>query len=295
MASIHVATAAGIFGFGDGSEVALPDRDVTALAGDDGGWWALSGHSLLHRTPGTEWVDVATVEGPAPTCVRPTVHGVLIGTEEAHLLRMEGNSPTPVAGFEDAPGRDEWFTPWGGPPAVRSIAASGDVVHVNVHVGGILRTKDAGEWSPTIDIRSDVHEVIARGEDVVAATALGLATSPDGGDTWDFTDEGLHASYARAVALAGDQLLMTASLGPRGGRGGIYRRAMGSAEPFVKVHAGIPEWFPDNIDSGCVSADGELVAFGTADGHAYVSEDSGTSWEELAAGLPLVQAVVVAR
>ena len=128
---------------------------------------------------------------------------------------------------------------------------------------------------------------------MIAATAYGLAVSRDRGGSWLFTEDGLHASYARAVALAGDRILITASLGPRGGRGAIYRRSLDSSDPFEKVHTGLPEWFPDNIDSSCVSAAGELAAFGTADGRVYTTEDAGDSWSELAEGIPEVRGVVV--
>jgi hypothetical protein len=294
MAQVHIATASGLFTVGDSSGVDLADRDVGAIAADDGSWWAIGGRSILRGAPGAGWDKVATVDGRVLGCIRPTAHGVFVGTDEAHLLRLDETGVDPVQGFEDAPGRDDWYTPWGGPPAVRSIAASEGSVHVNVHVGGILHSDDGRTWSPTIDIHSDVHEVIARGDTVIAATAYGLALSGDRGGSWEFTDDGLHASYSRAVALAGDRVLITASLGPRGGRGAIYRRALEGSDPFQKVHTGLPEWFPDNIDSGCVSAAGAVAAFGTTDGRAYVTEDAGDSWTEVAGDLPEVRAVVVA-
>jgi hypothetical protein len=293
MALVHLATASGLFTFGDRSGVDLEDRDIAAIATDDGGWWAIAGNSILRGAPGSGWDEVATTEGRAPNCIRPTIHGVFVGTDRAHLLRVDGATVIPVEGFEDAPGRDDWYTPWGGPPAVRSIATSEGAVHVNVHVGGILSSGDGREWSPTIDIHSDVHEVIASGDILIAATAFGLAVSPDRGGSWEFTEDGLHASYARAVALAGDQVLMTASLGPRGGRGAIFRRPLHGSEPFERIHTGLPEWFPDNLDSGCVSARDNVAAFGTSDGRAYVSEDRGAAWNELAHDLPEVRAVVV--
>jgi len=62
------------------------------------------------------------------------------------------------------------------------------VLLANVHVGGIPRSVDGGvTWQPTIDIDSDVHEVRAhpkRRGTVVAAAAVGLCTSSDGGATW---------------------------------------------------------------------------------------------------------------
>jgi hypothetical protein len=98
-----------------------------------------------------------------------------------------------------------------GPPlGIRSIAATADgaVLLANVHVGGVPRSTDGGAtWQPTIAIDSDVHEVRAhphRPGVVMAAAAIGLCTSRDGGVTWNVEQEGLHAAYCSAVAFAGD-------------------------------------------------------------------------------------------
>src|SRR5919109_1287599 len=52
----------------------------------------------------------------------------------------------------------------------------------------------------------------------------GPADTRDAGETWTFATDGLHARYARAVALDGDALFLSASTGPRGGRAAVYRR-----------------------------------------------------------------------
>src|SRR2546429_115455 len=82
-------------------------------------------------------------------------------------------------------GRDRWFTPWGGPPDTRSISEDDEAVYVNIHVGGILRSVDCGRtWQPTLPIERDVHKVLARPGRLYAASARGLAVSPDSGETW---------------------------------------------------------------------------------------------------------------
>ncbi len=50
---------------------------------------------------------------------------LLIGTEEAHLYDFTEQSPKTrrVGAFDQLACRTEWHTPWGGPPAVRSLAA----------------------------------------------------------------------------------------------------------------------------------------------------------------------------
>src|SRR5207245_2574370 len=122
----------------------------------------------------------------APTGRAVTRAGGLVGTAAAHRCRVIGRGLEAVAGFDAAPGRDDWFTPWGGPPDTRTISEDADAVYVNVHVGGILRSDDAGAtWSPTIRIHADVHKVLARpGRLYAACGARGLAVSSDGGDTW---------------------------------------------------------------------------------------------------------------
>jgi hypothetical protein len=45
----------------------------------------------------------------------------------------------------------------------------------------------------------------------------------------------------------------------------------------------------------CLDAlpDGPFAAFGTTDGQLFVSRDAGTSWTELASGLPVILRVLV--
>jgi len=93
--------------------------------------------------------------------------------------------------------------------------SSGSILFATVHVGGIPRSMDGRRtWQPTIEINSDVHEVRAHQVDpgiVVAASAIGLCISHDGGTTWTIERDGLHASYCSAVAFSGDDILVAAS------------------------------------------------------------------------------------
>jgi hypothetical protein len=228
------------------------------------------------------------------TCFARTQRGLLVGTARAHLVRDGGV----VESFDGVPGRDDWYTPWGGPPDTRSIAEATDgTLHVNVHVGGIPRSRDGGEtWQPTIDVDADVHQVLAHPTDpklILAAGAIGLCVSRDGGDSYDVLTDGLHSTYARAVAIAGDVVLVTASAGPRGGRAAVYRTIIAMDRPFERCTDGVPDWFDDNIDTGCLSALDDTAVFGTVDGEVYVSGDAGSTWERAASGLPPVRAVAI--
>lgn len=168
-------------------------------------------------------------------------------------------------------------------------------MYVNVHVGGILRSKDhGGSWHPTIDVDADVHRVLAAPGRVLAACARGLAVSEDGGDTWTTRTDGLHATYCRGVARSGSTVLVSASDGPRGGRAALYRGAVAGG-PFERCVQGLPEWFSGNVDSPCLDAapDAGLAAFGTADGRVFASTDEGVTWSDVAGGLPAPHCVLV--
>src|SRR5262245_35078335 len=163
---ILVGTVGGLWSLEEGrspSPVAHDAHTVTALAREGERTWAIvDGTTLWASDDGGR--TVASVAGPAATCLAPTATGLLIGTEESHLRRLEGDRLVSVASFEAVEGRESWYTPWGDPADVRSVAAAapGSPIYVNVHVGGVVRSPDGGRsWKPTLDIEVDVHQVIA--------------------------------------------------------------------------------------------------------------------------------------
>lgn len=289
-----MATTGGLYGL-DGP-AGLQDRSLVALAGAAEAAWALDREGAILRSDDGGWEEAGALSDPRPRCLLPHEEGVLVGTAEARLFRLRRDVVEPVEAFDQVAGRDEWFTPWGGPPDTRSLAADGaGTVYANVHVGGIVRSTPDGAWRPTIDIQSDVHQVIAHPDRVglaLAATAFGLSRSDDGGDTWTTTDEGLSAPYSRAVAVADDTVLVSASTGPRTRQAAVYRRPLDGSGPFERCAGDLPEWFPSNIDSHCLAADGPRVAFGTAEGQVWTSVDQGRTWELAGDGLPRVTAVL---
>lgn len=297
MAIIVVGTASGVEILGKDRGEQLRGHSCDALAAEGNHLWAVVGETSVYRGPlDGPWEAVAEIRERRARSVLPHDGRLYLGTDEAHLLRMTDGTIESVASFDEVEGREKWYTPWGGPPDARSMSVSHGAIYVNVHVGGIVRsTNEGGSWEPTIDIDADVHQVIAHPDVpglVLASTAWGLARSDDGGADWSFHDEGLHASYSRAVAVAGDTLLVSASTGPRGGRAALYRRPLQGQEPFERCAAGLPEWFRGNIDTHCLAASESTVAFGTED-EVFLSEDEGRTWERAASGLPGVRALVL--
>lgn len=298
MADLLVGTNDGVHRLGERPGRDLPGHAVSALSPDAG--HAVVDGAVWRLDPGGGWEPLARPDGREVTCLLAASRGLLAGTEGAHLLAGEGLEP--LAAFDEVDGREKWYTPWGGPPATRSLTEdAGGNLYVNVHVGGVVGSADGGAtWAPTgMDIHADAHQVLARpgapGR-VLAATAVGLGISDDAGASWAYETEGLHATYLRAVAVAGDAVLVSASEGHRGQRAALYRRPLGAAPgtPFEHCRAGLPEWFAGNIDTACLAASGPIAAFGTRDGAVYRSEDAGASWNLAAEGLAPVRGLVLA-
>jgi hypothetical protein len=281
--SLFVGTIAGMFALDDPTNPLIANTTINHIARDGESWWAIDGQVRIHHD------GQVVASGPSDAtlnCLLPLDETVWVGASSARLYRIDGNDLVEDSGFADAPGRADWYTPWGGPPDVRSMAVDGaGTVFVNVHVGGVLRCDETGV-SPTLDQDSDVHQVIAdravEGR-VLAACARGLAQSSDGQD-FTYRDDGLHAPYCRAVALIGDTVLISASTGPRSSRARLYRAGLTSG-PFEPCLEGLPEWFDDNLDSHCLAIHDESAYAGHG-GTVWRSDDHGEGWAEVASGLP---------
>jgi len=295
MATILAATREGLHTLGSASEsVELADRSVTFLATAGSEVWAIVDGTEIWRRADGAWTQVTAMQDLRATCLAYT-NRWLIGTSEAHLFELTEGTLTRVDAFDRIEGRETWYTPWGGPPDTRSCSEWDEHVYVNVHVGGIVHTDDAGAtWSPTIDIDADVHQVTTTEGMVLAACAGGLATSQDHGATWSWRTDGLEHRYARAATVWGDTVLLSTSRGPRGGEAAIYRAPIAGGT-FERCRAGLPAWFDDNIDSHCLDAppEGPLAALGTAGGEVYRTTDEGATWDLVTGGLAPVQRVLV--
>lgn len=297
---IAVGTAEGLYGLGSLEKTLLAGHRIDALARREDVWWVLTDGSDVWSLPdGSTPSRVGAVDEVQLNCILPRVGELLVGAEAAQLfhLPLDGGAMAPDEAFASAPGRDDWYTPWGGPPDVRTLAADVDgTVYLNVHVGGILRHRSSEPtWLDTMDIHADVHEVIAHPEragTALAATARGLAVTSDGADTWSFHTDGLHASYCRAVAVTGERVFVSASRSNRGQEAAVYRTDLSGAV-LERLDKGLPEWFSNNVNTGCLQAVGELVVAGDPNGTVYRSADAGEAWSIVAEDLPPVRCIAV--
>ena len=278
-----IGTTTGVYQL-DGSAL-IDGTRINHLARQDGTWWAVDGKGRIHRDGD---VFATMPDDVIALCIQPTPDTVWVGANEARLFGLDGTTLAEDEFFATSPGRDKWYTPWGAPADVRSMALDADdTLYINVHVGGVLRYDNTG-IVPTLDIEADVHQVAAHPTQtgaIFAATAHGLAGSHNGHD-FEFRTDGLHASYCRAVTVLEDRVLISASTGPSTSKGRLYRAGLweGRLEPVTK---GLPEWFDQNLNTSCLIAkDGEVfVGVGTT---VWGSDDSGDSWTEVATDLPKI-------
>jgi hypothetical protein len=284
-------------------------QTVGALAPDGrGGVLAIvNGRSLRHRAPDGVWSTIATTELDVACCVA-VGNVIYVGTDDAGVLRVGADGTVErLRGFDEVAGRDTWYAGSAiingqrvGPPlGIRSITATpdGSVLLANVHVGGIPRSTDGGAtWHPTIDVDSDVHEVRVHPDypDIVmAAAAVGLCVSRDGGATWIIERAGLHAAYCSAVAFVGDDVLVSASTDHFAAEGAIYRRGVDQDGPLVAVGGGLPEWIGGIADTRCIATHGSAAAIADRQGNLYISGDAARSWSRRTDGLPTPSSVLI--
>jgi hypothetical protein len=300
----------GVFGFSEeGEHRKLEGRSVRSLttAPDGSALAIVDGHELQRRALDGTWNMIASSPLELACCVALGNH-IYVGTDDARLLRLnEDGSLGELRGFEAVEGRANWYAGsaivngqrMGPPLGIRSLSgtADGATLLVNVHVGGIPRSPDGGvSWQPTIDIDADVHEVRVhptRPDIVMAAAAVGLCSSRDGGKSWRVETEGLHATYCSAVAFVGNDVLVAASSDHFAAQGAIYRRAIDGPPALRAVAGGLPAWLDGIADTGCIATRSSLAALADRSGALYTSADSGSTWSRRARALPSPSSVAI--
>ena len=281
--SLLIGTAAGAFSFDGELRPLIEGTRINHLVRDGDDWWAADGKGRIHRNA---TIAATMPEGAAALCLQPSRGVIWVGASQGRLYELSGSELNEDEFFADAPGRERWYTPWGDPADVRSMALDADhTLYINVHVGGVLRYDNTG-LVPVVEIEADVHQVAAhhsRKGHVYAATAMGVATSHNGHD-FEFFTGGLHASYCRAILPVESMVLVSASTGSRTSRGRLYR-ASGDGGVFEALTKGLPDWFGGNVNTHCLAMVGDRVYAGFND-TVWVSDDGGDFWSELITGLP---------
>ena len=224
------------------------------------------------------------------TCCVPIGNVVFVGTDDAHILRVDPDGARQcLTGFNAVASRDKWYAGSAiidskgiGPPlGIPSMAATcdGAVLLVNVHVGGVPRSTDSGlTWRPPIDINSDVHQVCAHPTrpDIVIAAA-GLCISRD--------------AERHGLSKAGTSrpsLLCRCFWEERHFRISIRRpfcdarrslstpdRQQRSLQP---LRGGMPKRIDGIADTNCIATRHSMAPVIDRSGCLYVSHDDGATW-----------------
>jgi len=212
---------------------------------------------------------------------------VWIGTEGPHIYRYAGGTVSKADAFDKFDGRDDFYTPWGGPASVRSFAhtANGQV-YADIHVCSIIRSADSGQsWEAvTPDLHEDVHQVVTHSGEpdaVYANTADAVFVSPDRGASWHHRADGQPYRYGRAIAIHPedpDAMIVSVSRGPHGDADGRLYRTPDRGRSWSHIVSGFPESTTTNIDTFQVAFTPDGRTWASVERSLYVSEDKGEHW-----------------
>ncbi|MDX9972412.1 MAG: hypothetical protein RBU21_05400 [FCB group bacterium] len=250
------------------------------------------------------------LEGVA-RCVATQGDGVYVGTVPAAVYRYDTAFKRweSLGDLRGMPFAANW-TSHTGDPVVRTLAPHPNIpgaLYADIHVGGIVRTLDGGlTWeSISAGLDPDVHQVTttpARPDNVYAATADGFYRSRTEGDRWDRMNEGLENLYCRAVTvhptcpeviLLGCAPVSPAEWDEQNKRFAVFR-SDDSGKTWRRVIHGLPAEMPAEVDSFFIAFSVHFPdrAFcARRDGILYQSLDMGMTWDEVANGLPRINAL----
>ncbi len=262
--------------------VALPESNGVAVALSDG--------TLLLLSEDDEKRIPTGIKDPIASLlvVSEDPLTLLIGTDEgAYVYRLVGEKGPAerVVAFDELECRKDWYTPWGGPPAVRTFAKTQDgFCYADIHVGSIMRSADEGiSWEPvTPELHKDVHQVAtcpADDHQVYANTANGVYVSKDRGNSWVNRIEGLPVRYGTAIAVHPadpDLLIATVQNGPRGGGAWLCRSENGGAT-WTQLNDQLTE-STDRISTGCIAFTSDGTAWAVIGKTLYIGRDRATDW-----------------
>jgi hypothetical protein len=117
--TILAGTDEGIHLLGAESRVEREGDAIGAMAvGPRAVFAVTNGTEIVASSGGGPWIALASLPSREARCLLPTPDGLLVGTTDAHLLRLLDGSWAPIDGFESVAGRDVG-TPLGAAPPRR--------------------------------------------------------------------------------------------------------------------------------------------------------------------------------
>lgn len=169
-----------------------------------------------------------------------------------------------------------------------------DEMYAAIEVGGLIRSLDGGEsWECASDgfyvndDPLDVHGVLAsraQPHTVHAITRIGMFSSADRGDHWDYVDLdrlGPKGTYCRSIQAAPDDptTLYLAAGGAFRSEVGALFQSRDAGESWEKVALGLS---PNStmFGVGINPAQPNQIMCCTSDGEVFGSQDGGQSWKE---------------
>ena len=141
-----------------------------------------------------------------------------------------------------------------------------------------------------------MHEVGAHPSQpriVIAASAIALCISRDGGTTWSVEQEGLHAIYCSAVAFPGNNKFVAAIEDHFAAQGAVYRRPLDAQVPFVPVGAGIPTWTAGFVDTSCIAMSNSALAITDKGGNLYICAGAEYAWSRCPDRIPAPSSLLI--
>ncbi|WP_134670671.1 WD40/YVTN/BNR-like repeat-containing protein [Halorussus marinus] len=241
------------------------------------GWdgvFAATKSGLYRSTDGGDsWIDLGVPREEVYSVLGdPAGERLYAGTHPAHLYVSadDGGSWTELAGLQDLPSREEWYTPRHRDEAhVRSLGAHPDApdrLVAGVEVGGVHVSDDRGEtWTERRDgLQDDVHHVLVRGPDeYVASCGGGLYRTRDAGESWTRLDRDLDHTYFREAFEADGVLYAAAARSSPG----TWQGSSGADAALFESRTEPPEFEalaypgrPEEVVLAWAARDGEVLA-----------------------------------
>ena len=211
---------------------------------------------------------------------------ILIGTHPGSLYRSDDGGDS----FRQLPIDLVDSCPFIGKPRVTRIRfdpIDDDTIWVSVEIDAVHRSRDGGESWQKLDNGfrfPDIHDIAVvndNGRKLLAATAVGLYSSNDDGESWNWHKLDSEWQYCRGIKPKADNrgvLFLCNGDGPPGSRGILWRsRDYGESWQDAKIgNANSTPWMVATHP-----ADPNLIFCCTNLGQIFRSSDGGETWQKL--------------